>query len=156
MAEPADRPAILVSPPALLAGILLIGALIHYFAWTVALLPPVPARILGAALVVGARVWAQAARNAFRRVGTNVLPTQPTIALATDGPYRYTRNPIYLSDLVLYLGAALLVNGAAPVVLMPLVAIGLHWGVVRPEEQYLHRKFGSGYTAYCQRVRRWL
>ncbi len=156
MAEPADRPAILVSPPGLLAGILLIGALIHYSAWTVALLSPVPARILGAGLVVGARVWAQAARNAFRRVGTNVLPTQPTIALATDGPYRYSRNPIYLSDLVLYVGAALLVNGAAPLLLMPLLAIGLHWGVVRPEEQYLERKFGSAYTAYCQRVRRWL
>jgi len=155
MAEPVDRPAILVSPPALLAGILLIGALVHYFAWTIALLPPVPARVAGAVLVIGSRVFAQAARNAFRRVGTNVLPTQPTIALATDGPYRYTRNPIYLSHLVLYVGAALVVNGAAPLLLLPLVAIGLHWAVVRPEERYLQSKFGHAYAAYCQRVPRW-
>jgi protein-S-isoprenylcysteine O-methyltransferase Ste14 len=135
---------------------LLIGALVHYFAWTIALFPPLPARVIGAVLVIGARTLAQAARNAFRRVGTNVLPTQPTIALATDGPYRYTRNPIYLSDFVLYVGAALLVNGVAPLLLLPLVAIGLHWGVVRPEEQYLVRKFGHTYSEYCQRVPRWL
>ena len=155
MAEPADRPAILVAPPALLAGTLLIGALVHYVAWSVALLPPVPARVIGALLVVGSRLVAQAARRAFRKVGTNVLPTQPTIALATEGPYRYTRNPIYLSHLVLYAGTALLVNGAAPLLLLPLVAIGLHWAVVRPEEQYLQRKFGHAYTLYCQRVPRW-
>ncbi len=156
MAEPADRPDVLVSPPALLGGVLAIGALVHYLVWSVALLPPVPARVVGAVLVIGSRLYAQAARNAFRRVGTNVLPTRPTIALATDGPYRHTRNPIYLSHLVLYLGAALLVNGAAPLLLLPLVAIGLHWAVVRPEEQYLQRKFGDGYAAYCQRVPRWL
>ena len=155
MAEPDNRPAILVSPPALLARILLIGALVHYFAWTIALLPPLPARVVGALLVIGSRVLAQAARRAFHRVGTNVLPTQPTNALATDGPYRYTRNPIYLSHLVLYVGAALLVNGAAPLLLLPLVAIGLHWAVIRPEEQYLQRKFGHAYTVYCQRVPRW-
>lgn len=156
MPEPLDRPAVLVSPPALLLGILLIGALVHYFIWTVALLPPWPARILGALLIIGSRVFAQAARRAFRRVGTNVLPSQPSTALATDGPYRHTRNPIYLSHLVLYLGAALIVNGAAPLVLLPLLAIGLHWGVVRPEERYLQHKFGEPYTAYCQRVRRWV
>ena len=155
MAEPTDRPDILVSPPALLAGVLVIGALVHYLAWTIAPLPPVPARVVGVGLVISSRVLAQAARNAFRRVGTNVLPTQPTIALATDGPYRYTRNPIYLSHLVLDVGAALLVDGAAPLLLLPLVAIGLHWAVVRPEEQYLQRKFGDAYAAYCQRVPRW-
>jgi len=156
MAELADRPAILVSPPALLVGVPLIGALVHYFAWTVALLPPVPARAVGLILIIGSRVLAQAARNAFRRVGTNVLPAQPTVALATEGPYRYTRNPIYLSHLVLYAGAALLVHGAAPLLLLPLVAFGLQWVVVRPEEQYLQRKFGDAYAAYCQRVPRWL
>jgi len=156
MAELADRPAILVAPPVLLAGMLLIGALVHYFAWTIVLCPPLPARIVGAVLVIGARVLAQAARNAFRRAGTNVLPTQPSITLATDGPYRYTRNPIYLSDFVLYVGATLLVNGVAPLLLLPLVAIGLNWGVVRPEEQYLGRKFGHTYSEYCQRVPRWL
>ncbi len=155
MAEPTDRPAILVSPPALLVGILLIGALVHYLAWPIALLPPVPARVIGAVLVIGSRVFAQAARNAFRRIGTNVLPTQPTLALATDGPYRYTRNPIYVSHLVLFVGAALLVNGVAPLLLLPLLAIGLHWGVVRPEERYLQDKFGPAYAAYCQRVPRW-
>jgi protein-S-isoprenylcysteine O-methyltransferase Ste14 len=155
MAEPPDRPAIRVSPPALLVGLLLIGTLVHYFAWSVALLPPVAARVVGVVLVIGSRVFAQLARRAFRRVGTNVLPTQPSTALATDGPYRYTRNPIYLSHLVLYAGAALLVNGAAPLLLLPLLAVGLHWAVVRPEERYLQRKFGQAYSAYCERVPRW-
>ncbi len=155
MAEPADRAAVVVSPPALLAGTLLVGALVHYLAWPIALLPPVPARLVGAILVVGSRVYAQAARNALRRAGTNILPSQPTLALTTDGPYRYTRNPIYVSHVVLYVGAALLVNGAAPLLLLPLVAIGLHWGVVRPEERYLQRKFGEAYTQYCQQVPRW-
>jgi protein-S-isoprenylcysteine O-methyltransferase Ste14 len=153
--EPPDRPAIRVSPPGLLVGLLLIGALLHYFAWSVALLPPVAARVIGIVLVIGSRIFAQYARHAFRRVDTNVLPTQPTTALATDGPYRYTRNPIYLSHLVLYVGAALLVNGTAPLLLLPLLAVGLHWGVVRPEEQYLQRKFGQAYSTYCARVPRW-
>ncbi len=155
MPEPLDRPAVRVSPPALLVGLLLIGVLVHYFVWTVALLPPWPARVLGVLLIIGSRVFAQLARRAFHRVGTNVLPSQPSTALATDGPYRYTRNPIYLSHLVLYVGAALVVNGVAPLVLLPLLAIGLQWGVVRPEEQYLQRKFGEPYGEYCQRVRRW-
>jgi len=156
MAEPPDGPAIVASPPVLLVGILLLGALVHYSLWTVAVLPAWPARILGAVLVIGSRVFAQMARRAFRRVGTNVLPSQPTTAIATDGPYRYTRNPIYVSHLVLYVGAALLVNGAAPLLLLPVLAIALHCGVVRPEEQYLERKFGQAYVAYCQRVPRWL
>jgi protein-S-isoprenylcysteine O-methyltransferase Ste14 len=155
MVEPPDRPAIRVSPPGLLVGLLLIGALLHYFAWSVALLSPLAARVTGIALVIGSRVFAQYARHAFRRVHTNVLPTQPTTALATDGPYRYTRNPIYLSHLVLYAGAALLVNGAAPLLLLPLLAVGLHWGVVRPEEEYLQRKFGQAYSTYCAKVPRW-
>ncbi len=156
MPEPADRPAIHISPPALLLGLLLIGSLFHYFVWRVALLPPVTARVLGVVLVVGSRVYAQLARRAFRRAGTNVLPTQPTIALATDGPYRYTRNPIYVSHLVLYAGAALLVNGAAPLLLLPVLALGLHWAVVLPEERYLEGKFGDAYAAYCASVPRWL
>ena len=90
------------------------------------------------------------------RVGTNVLPTRPTLALAVDGPYRFTRNPLYLAAIGVALGVSLWVDGVIPLLLLVPMILILHWGIVLREEQYLVRKFGPEYEAYRSRVRRWL
>lgn len=156
MGRSGDRPDILVLPPVLVGGVLLIGVLIHYAVWTVPLLPTVLARALGVAVFISAGVLAHFAHLAMKRVGTNVLPTQPTLALATDGPYRFSRNPLYIAAIGVYLGVTLWVNGLAPLLLMFPMTWLLHWGIVLREEKYLKSKFGSSYESYQRRVRRWL
>ncbi|MCA1841270.1 MAG: isoprenylcysteine carboxylmethyltransferase family protein [Actinobacteria bacterium] len=130
--------------------------MIHYWLWTVTLLPTVPARLLGIVVFVSAGVLAHSAHSAMKRVGTNVLPTQPTLALATDGPYRLSRNPLYIAAIGVYLGVTLWVNGLAPLLLMLPMTWLLHWGIVLREERYLKSKFGESYQSYQAAVRRWL
>jgi protein-S-isoprenylcysteine O-methyltransferase Ste14 len=76
--------------------------------------------------------------------------------LVTAGPYRWTRNPIYIAGLTVYLGVACVINGPAPfLLLLPLGAL-LRSGIVLREERYLTAKFGEPYRLYKARVRRWL
>src|SRR5437773_11833754 len=103
MTRGADTPDIVVLAPVLVGGALIVGILVHYLLWTVTLLPTVLARVLGVAVFVSAGILAHFAQLAMKRVGTNVFPTQPTLALATDGPYRFTRNPLYIAAIGVYL-----------------------------------------------------
>lgn len=151
-----DAPEIVVLPPILVGGTLSIGLIIHYLLWPVELLPAVWARVLGVSVFIASGLLAHFAHLAFKRAGTNVLPTQPTLALATDGPYRYTRNPLYIAAIGVYLGVALWANAIAPLLLLLPMAWVLHWGIVLREEQYLASKFGTAYDEYRSRVRRWL
>ena len=92
----------------------------------------------------------------MERVHTNVFPTQPTLALATDGPFSFTRNPLYIAAIGVYLGVTLWVNSLVMLLLVIPMAIILHSGVVLREEQYLKAKFPEEYGGYQARVRRWL
>ncbi len=155
MKRRADAPNIVVLPPVLVAGTLLLGLVAHYWVWTVALLPPSVARVVGLVVFVCAGTLAHFAHLAMQRVGTNVLPTQPTLALATDGPFRITRNPLYVAAIGVYVGVMLWVNSLALLILLvPMFAV-LHWGIVRREEHYLEEKFGASYLAYKRLVPRW-
>ena len=156
MVEKPDRPAILVLPPILVGGVLLISVLVHYWVWTITPFPLVTARILGALMFVGGGVLAHFAHNAMTRAHTNILPTQPALALVRDGPFRRTRNPLYIAAAGVYLGVAFWVDGLVPFLLFPLVPLGLHWAVALPEERYLEGKFGDAYRSYRATVPRWL
>jgi protein-S-isoprenylcysteine O-methyltransferase Ste14 len=76
--------------------------------------------------------------------------------LVTSGPYRFSRNPMYVGLSALYLGLALLFNVAWPLALFPVVVMALFRLVIRREERYLAEAFGETYALYAQRVRRWL
>jgi len=151
-----DRPKILILPPVLFGGAMVIGALLHFLLWPITLLPIVPARIIGGALFLAAGVLANRAQRAMTRAGTNIFPTQPALALVTDGPFRFTRNPLYVAASGVYLAVAFWVDGVVLFVLFPLVFILLYYAIVLPEERYLDMKFGDTYRAYRHRVRRWL
>ena len=83
-------------------------------------------------------------------------PVRPTAAIVTSGPFRFSRNPLYLALTLVYCGLSLAVNSWwGGVVLAPLLVV-MHRGVVLREERYLERKFGETYRRYRSQVRRYL
>jgi len=104
---------------------------------------------LGAALTGSAVVT-------FRRAGTTPNPFKPTTAFVTHGPYRFTRNPMYVGWVFVYVGAGLLARALWPLVLLPVVILLMRRRVIALEEAYLERRFKDEYRAYRARVRRWL
>ncbi len=92
----------------------------------------------------------------FRRHKTGLLPGQATYAIIQDGPYRLSRNPLYVGLLALYLGLALLIPTLWGLVLFPLGVLLVLWGAIRPEERFLHRRYAAAYDDYARQVRRWL
>lgn len=152
-----DTSGVRVPPPLIYAGLFLVGYAVQR---------PVPLRLWGevptlARLVAWGSVGAGVLLGAgavwlFRRAGTTPNPMRPTTALVLHGPYRFTRNPMYVGLGLCYLGATLLVNSAWPLVLFPAVIVLVQRWVIAPEEAYLERMFAAEYRAYRTRVRRWL
>jgi protein-S-isoprenylcysteine O-methyltransferase Ste14 len=108
-------------------------------------------------LLVG--LWAAlmiAAFATFLRARTNILPHKPATRLVTTGPYRLTRNPMYVSLALLYVGGACLLDSWWPLLFLPMVLVAVDRLVIAREERYLLDAFGGHYDAYCRRVRRWL
>jgi protein-S-isoprenylcysteine O-methyltransferase Ste14 len=88
--------------------------------------------------------------------GTSPDYYRPATVLVVHGPFRFSRNPQYLSVTILYLGVAISVNALWPIVLLPVVLLVFTIGVIWREERYLERRFGERYLRYKARVRRWL
>ena len=97
--------------------------------------------------------WALAT---FARARTPIVPVRPARVLVRTGPFRFSRNPMYVGMTAAYVGLAVLVNQAWPILFLPTVLIVLLFGVIRREERHLHSAFPDEYAAYCRRVRRWL
>jgi protein-S-isoprenylcysteine O-methyltransferase Ste14 len=112
--------------------------------------------LLGWALVLFFLAWNGWSLWLFRRHDTGLLPGQATNAMIEEGPYRFSRNPLYVGLLALYLGLALLASTFWGLVLFPAAVLLVLWGAIRPEERFLHRRFGVPYDDYARRVRRWL
>ena len=150
-----DTPSVLILPPLLYGVALAAGFLLQWIA-------PHPilssnARFwVGGVLLASGVVLAIWGRRVMERAGTNVNPTLPTTALVATGPFRFSRNPLYVALTLVYVGLALLANALWVLVLVVLVLGVMHYGVVRPEERYLEAKFGATYRAYCSRVRRYV
>lgn len=154
-AESQDHAHVIAFPPLIFLVHAVAAGLAHWLG-PIQLLPPLPARLVGASLALWAGVQAAWASRTMHRAGTNVNPGKPAIAIVAAGPYRYTRNPMYLSLCLLLLGLGLLLNGVLPVLFVVPLALTLHFGVIKREERYLAAKFGETYLAYQRRVRRWL
>ena len=153
--DPADHAGVHVPPPLIYLVLFGLGLLLN---WLVpfSFLPIIPARVvalifLGCGLLLG--VWSV---GLFRRAHTNVMPIQPTTALVISGPYRLTRNPIYLGFLCVYIAAALWFGVAWALALVPLVVLAVQRLAISKEERYLEQKFGDAYRQYRTQVRRWI
>jgi protein-S-isoprenylcysteine O-methyltransferase Ste14 len=145
---------VLVPPPLLYAVPLAAGLLIQHWRH----LPVVPgwaAVPLGVACVFLGLVGLPAVL-AFHRARTSPNPFRPSSALVTTGPYRFSRNPMYVGITLLYAGVALWVNTVWPLLFLPGILIVMYYGVIVLEEAYLERIFGDEYRQYARRVRRWV
>jgi protein-S-isoprenylcysteine O-methyltransferase Ste14 len=116
----------------------------------------VPLERIGFGIVIVGIVLAAWGIVTFRRVRTAVNPHKAASQLVMTGPYRFTRNPMYVGLTIQYIGGAAVINSAWPLILLPLVLVVLVRRVVSREEQYLSDAFGDQFTVYRLRVRRWL
>ena len=145
----------LVRPPLVYLISLVIGALIQ-LATPAPFLPGTLAVPLGASLVVVAIALFSYSVAKFRVAGTPVPARKPTTVIVLTGPYRFSRNPIYLAFSLLQLGIAIWVNGLWLLATLGGAVALIHYVVIRREEQYLERRFGAQYLDYKASVRRWL
>jgi protein-S-isoprenylcysteine O-methyltransferase Ste14 len=156
MADTADTANVIIRPPIAWALAVLAGLALN---WLVPLLfvpAVVPAGWLGAmvfALALALFAWAIATMT---RAGSNVPTNLPTTIIVDTGPYRFTRNPIYVGMVLGLIGLATAFNSLWLLLTLVPFALIIHYGVVVREEAYLERKFGDAYRNYRSRVRRWL
>jgi len=148
-------PDVISCPPLIYLGALGVGLLLN---WLVPSLPflSVPCPVTGWLLAFAGFVIGFWGVRTFIRFGTNVRPDLPVTALVTSGPYRYTRNPLYMACTIIYLGITLSLG--SPWLLVPLIpTLALvHYRIVRREEEYLEGRFGDSYRAYKTQVNRWI
>ena len=145
----------LVRPPLVYLISLLSGAAIQ-LATPLPFLPATFAVPLGVPLVVVAIALFAYSVRTFRSAGTPVPARKPTTVIVRTGPYRFSRNPIYLAFSLLQLGIAIWVNSVWLLATLVGAVALIHYVVIRREEQYLERRFGAEYLDYKARVRRWL
>ena len=150
-----DTAHVLILPPLLYGAAFVIGLLLHW-GFPVHILPPTLARGIGVVCVLVSFPLALMTFRALARAHTPVDPLKPTTALVTEGPFRSSRNPIYVALTLLYLGVAFLVNAWWILLLVVPVLVVIRYGVIAREEAYLTRKFGDAYRQYTTQVRRWL
>ena len=151
-----NHPKIIAPPPRLYICTFLIGVALHIIYPDTITDEKITTAIIGTALAlisVGLVTWSFAT---MRSAKTSPNPYQPSAALVTQGPFKFSRNPIYVVMTGFYVGIAIIVNSAWILLLvMPLLAL-MQWGVIKREEIYLAKLFGETYTTYKTCVRPWL
>ncbi|MEE9422173.1 MAG: isoprenylcysteine carboxylmethyltransferase family protein [Gammaproteobacteria bacterium] len=148
-----DRANVIAPPPIIFAVSILIGSLLDKVvplgAWKIS------GTIPGVLLIGTGILLAATCIRYFRKAGTTANPYSATEAISSSGPYRFSRNPMYLSLGLIQLGISLLLNSVWVMVMILPALIVLHYGVILREERYLEAKFTDQYRQYKNRVRRW-
>lgn len=158
MSGKGDNPGVVAPPPLIALGALLSAGVLDWLL-PLELMSRTDALLryaVAALLCLAGIVMLVMALRMFRKAGTNAPPWQPSTALALDGIYRYTRNPMYLAFAALLLAIGLF--RASDWIIPALVAFGfvIHYGVVLREEEYLRAKFDEPYAEYLRRVPRYV
>jgi protein-S-isoprenylcysteine O-methyltransferase Ste14 len=154
--NPALRPRTLVLPPAPYAVAVLGGWWLDRNEFALPLDVGTATRPLGwLAVAIGLALFVWTLWT-FARHRTTVNPYVAASTLCTRGPFRFSRNPIYLGDWFLLSGVSLLLHTFWPLAFAPLIWIMIRFGVIRHEEAHLEAKFGDAYRDYKLRVRRWI
>jgi protein-S-isoprenylcysteine O-methyltransferase Ste14 len=141
--------------PVIFFGVLILGFLLNR-AFPLAFFPGRSAQIAGAIIIVPGFLIGVSGIIEMRRAHTSPDPREPTTALVKKGVFRYTRNPLYLSMFVFFVGIAVFLDVLWLILLFPLLFFIVERGTVKPEELYLEQKFGETYLQYKKRVRRWI
>jgi protein-S-isoprenylcysteine O-methyltransferase Ste14 len=117
---------------------------------------PAWAQWIGAVVIAAGAVLVISFERAFRRAGTDANPYRPSKALATDGPYRFSRNPGYLGMAIIFIGIALAAEAPWALVMLVPATLLMQYGVIVREERYLENLFGDEYVRYKRTTRRWI
>jgi protein-S-isoprenylcysteine O-methyltransferase Ste14 len=157
MADPPKPPITVVIPPPLWALLFLVAAWGAGWAQGLAAAAWLEQPVAGALLAIAGAALAIWGRQTFARAGTEVMPVSPSNkVLVTEGPFRFTRNPMYLGLLFICAGITLIVGTltmpAAPVVFFLFV----NFISIPFEEAKMERQFGDAYRDYKKRARRWI
>jgi protein-S-isoprenylcysteine O-methyltransferase Ste14 len=156
MADATNTANVIIRPPIAWAVAALAGLALNWLMPSRFVPAAIPARWLGAmvfAFALALFAWAIAT---VTRAGSNVPTSLPTTTIVDTGPYRLTRNPIYLGMVLGLIGLAIALNSLWQLLTLVPFALVIRYGVVAREEAYLERKFGDVYRRYRARVRRWL
>jgi protein-S-isoprenylcysteine O-methyltransferase Ste14 len=153
--EAPDTAGVVAPPPLIYAGALAAGLLAKTL-FPTAFLPRKVARLVGLPLLGAGLLLFLSSLRTMRHAGTHVRPDKPTSSLVVEGPYRFTRNPIYLGFTLFYGGITVFANSLPSALLLPFVLVVMRRGVIEREERYLERIFGEEYLRYKARVRRWV
>jgi protein-S-isoprenylcysteine O-methyltransferase Ste14 len=156
MNDTADTAQVIIRPP-LAWGLAVIAGLVLNWLVPLPFLPAdLPAGWLGAGVFIIALALFAWAIVTMTRAGSNVPHGLPTTTIVDSGPYRFTRNPIYLGMFLGLIGLAIAFDNPWLLLMLAPFALVIRYGVVAREEAYLERKFGNVYRGYRSRVRRWV
>ena len=153
-----DNSGVRIFPPGIYLACLLVGFAVQWVRpapiglgdW------PQGLKLVGGVVILLGLGLMGSALVAFRKAGTAVNPTRPTSAITRDGPYRLTRNPMYLGFALVHGGIALWADALWPLLTLPLAMWMVQVAVIDKEERYLAEKFGDDYLSYKVAVRRWI
>ena len=144
-----------IMPPHYFFGFLLLMIGLDFVPVAQPLLPP-PWHWLGVVPVALGVGIAAIAAGLFNKAGTNIRPLTESSALVTNGPFAFSRNPMYLSMTIALLGVAMLLNSGLPLLAIPVFVTILFYRFIRHEETLMAETFGEAYLAYKEQVRRWV
>ena len=153
--ESRDRAGVITPPPFIYLIALAIGLLVDWL-YPFQVLPTPFAIGIGLLLIAAAGPIVISALGVLFRAKTTFDVRKPTSAIVTNGPYRFSRNPSYVSLTLLYGGIACLVNSLWVLLMVVPAVTVMHFGVIKREERYLEAKFGDEYREYKTTVRRWV
>ncbi len=154
--EASSGPGIRIPPPVIYVAALAIGFVLNYL-WPMSPLPGFSRYVIGSVVPLVAGLIILPVLWRFRRADTPFFDLRkPASALITEGPYRFSRNPSYVSLTLLYLGIGILLNNGWILILVAPVLLVMDLWVVRREERHLEAKFGEEFLRYKAAVRRWL
>lgn len=151
-----DNAGLLAPPPLLFGAFFAVACLLNRLHGLGIPIPPIGRNNASAMLIDLSGLLAGWAAMYMLKARTPINPRRATMALVTSGPYRFSRNPLSLAILLIYMGMAFSLDTSWPLLLLPMLLVVYHFGVVRREEAYLIQKFGEPYRVYCARVRRWI
>lgn len=155
MTTPPDSAGVRVPPP-LLYALAALGGYVLNRQSPLAVGEGAVINALAVMFAVAGLVLAVTSIGNFRRSRTSIVPIRPATTLVVSGPYRFTRNPMYVSLAAMTIAAGLLINSWWVLLLLVPVLLIVRVFVIGPEERYLQRRFGADYVAYMHRVRRWM
>ena len=156
MDDRAGTAQVIVRPPLAWGLAVIAGLALNWLVPWPFLATDLPAGWLGAMVFVLALALAAWAIVTITRAGSNVPTNLPTTTIVRSGPYRFTRNPIYLGMFLSVIGVAIAFDNFWLLMMLVPFALVIRYGVVAREEAYLERKFGDVYRGYRSHVRRWL